>query len=79
MNPRLACLVAAVLAIAASASRVIASVSEPLPDVEILVNGTPQHRYPHQGRWYIEALKGQYDEAARMQPGCALGARNTFR
>lgn len=58
MKPRLAFLVAAVLAIGASASRVIASVSEPVPDVEILVNGNPQHRYAHQGRWYIEALKG---------------------
>ena len=26
--------------------------------VEILVNGAPQPRYAHQGRWYVEALKG---------------------
>src|SRR5688500_11766544 len=26
--------------------------------VEILVNGVPQARYAHQGRWYVEALKG---------------------
>ncbi len=29
------------------------------PEVEILVNGTPQKRYAHQGRWYVEALKGR--------------------
>jgi hypothetical protein len=27
--------------------------------VEILVNGTPQRRYAHDGRWYVEALKGR--------------------
>ena len=29
------------------------------PEVEILVNGTPQWRYAHEGRWYVEALKGR--------------------
>ena len=29
------------------------------PTVEILVNGSPQPRYPHNGRWYVEALKGR--------------------
>jgi hypothetical protein len=28
-------------------------------NVEILVNGTPQRRYPHDGRWYVEALEGR--------------------
>lgn len=28
-------------------------------DIEILVNGTPQTRYAHDGRWYVEALKGR--------------------
>lgn len=28
-------------------------------DVEILVNGTSQRRYAHDGRWYVEALKGR--------------------
>ena len=28
-------------------------------DVDILVNGAPQRRYAHQGRWYVEALKGR--------------------
>lgn len=27
--------------------------------VEILVNDTPQRRYAHDGRWYVEAVKGQ--------------------
>ena len=31
----------------------------PAADVEILVNGTPQKRYAHDGRWYIEAVKGR--------------------
>jgi hypothetical protein len=28
-------------------------------EVEILVNGTPQKRYAHEGRWYVEAIKGR--------------------
>jgi hypothetical protein len=28
-------------------------------NVEILVNGTPQRRYPHDGRSYVEALEGR--------------------
>jgi len=28
-------------------------------DVEILVNGMPQRRYAHDGRWYVAALKGR--------------------
>jgi hypothetical protein len=34
----------------------------PIPqggEVEILVNGAPQRRYAHGGRWYVEALKGR--------------------
>jgi hypothetical protein len=45
------------LALACESPRVAAS--EPPMYVDILVDGTPQHRYPHQGRWYIEALKGR--------------------
>jgi hypothetical protein len=29
------------------------------PDIDILVNGIPQPRYAHDGRWYVEALKGR--------------------
>ena len=42
-------------------------------DVEILVNGTPQRRYAHDGRSYVEALKGQ-EYAIRVRnpyPVCA--------
>jgi hypothetical protein len=59
MNHRFACLVIAGVALAADAPGLVASVSEPAPYVEILVNGTPQRRYAHQGRWYVEALKGR--------------------
>jgi len=59
MNPRFACLVVAGLALAAGTPGVVATASEPVSNVEILVGGTPQHRYAHQGRWYIEALKGR--------------------
>ena len=31
----------------------------PAADVQILVNGTPRQRYFHEGRWYIEAVKGR--------------------
>ena len=57
MKQRVACLMVAGLALACEAPRVTAS--EPSPSVEILVGGTPQPRYVHQGRWYIEALKNR--------------------
>jgi hypothetical protein len=31
----------------------------PAGDVDILINDVPQPRYFHQGRWYVEALKGR--------------------
>ena len=57
MKHRVACLMVAGLALACEAPRVTAS--EPSPSVEILVGGTPQPRYAHQGRWYVEALKSR--------------------
>lgn len=57
MNRRAACLLIAGLTLASESPRLAAS--EPPPYVEIVVGGTPQPRYPHQGRWYIEALKGR--------------------
>src|SRR3972149_879441 len=39
--------------------------------VEILVNGTPQRRYAHDGRWYVEALKGR-EYAIRMRNPCPV-------
>jgi hypothetical protein len=59
MNRRFACFMVAGLALAADSHGVIASVYEPVPNVEIVVAGTPQRRYAHHGRWYIEALKGR--------------------
>lgn len=32
---------------------------DPVADVDILLNGAPQHRYAHKGRWYVEAVKGR--------------------
>jgi len=57
MKHRVACLMVAGLVLACEAPRVTAS--EPSPSVEILVGGTPQPRYAHQGRWYVEALKSR--------------------
>jgi hypothetical protein len=34
--------------------------------VEVLVNGTPQKRYAHDGRWYVEAIKG-HEYAIRVR------------
>lgn len=59
MNHRLACVMAGCLAFAADAPGAVASTYEPAPNVEILVGGTPQRQYAHQGRSYIEALKGR--------------------
>ncbi len=59
MNHRFACVIVAGLAFAADSHGVVASTYEAAPNVEILVGGTPQRRYPHDGRWYVEALKGR--------------------
>ena len=58
---RFACLLAACLALATSPR---AEMSGPpsirsAADVEVLVDGAPQPRYAHDGRWYIEARKGR--------------------
>lgn len=59
MNRRFACLILAGLALAAALRVTISAASaRPSPaDVEILLNGAPLQRYPHEGRWYVEALK----------------------
>ena len=60
MNHRITCLIAAGLALAVDPrADVSALVYHPTPTVEILVGGNPQRQYPHQGRWYVEALKGR--------------------
>jgi hypothetical protein len=61
MMTRFAYLFAAGLTLAAG-SRAVMSASPLRPvsaDVELLVDGAPQPRYPHDGRWYVEARKGR--------------------
>ena len=55
------CLVLACFAVAAAphAPMSASTVRHPAGDVEILVDGSPQRRYLHQGRWYVEAQKGR--------------------
>ena len=61
MNNRFACLIAAGLALAAGPHTVTSAsdVRHSVGDVEILVDGAPQARYAHNGRWYVEARKGR--------------------
>jgi len=61
MNNRIACFVTAGLALAAVPRSVLSasSVRHPIGEVEILVDGAPQPRYAHEGRWYVEARKGR--------------------
>lgn len=42
------------------------SVRHSSAELEVLVNGSPQRRYIHEGRWYVEALKGR-EYAVRMR------------
>jgi hypothetical protein len=60
MNHRFACLLAATLTLGAYPGAVLCAVSSRLPagNVEIVVDGAPQPRYAHDGRWYVEARKG---------------------
>jgi hypothetical protein len=61
MNHHFACLIAATLGLAA-APRTVVPPSPPhhlAGDVDVLVDGTPQPRYAHDGRWYVEARKGR--------------------
>ena len=60
MNHRFAYLMAAGLALAAGAHAVLsASTERQSAGVDIIVDGAPQPRYAHDGRWYVEALKGR--------------------
>jgi len=58
---RIAYLFAAGLALAAGPRAVMSapSVRPASADVELLVDGVPQPRYAHDGRWYVEARKGR--------------------
>jgi hypothetical protein len=63
MNQRFAYLMAAGLALAAGSHAVISASPQGHPvvvgDVDIIVDGARQSRYAHDGRWYVEALKGR--------------------
>ena len=61
MKHRIACLT--IVGLTLSASPLVLMSHSPsshsAAEVEILVNGAPQRRYAHNGRWYVEALKGR--------------------
>ena len=60
MKNRFAYLMFTGLALAASQVSISAdSLRRPAGDIDILVKDVPRPRYAHQGRWYVEALKGQ--------------------
>jgi len=60
MTRRFACLIAITLAIAAASPVMSASrAPQAVAPVDILVEGAPQPRFAHAGRWYVEARKGR--------------------
>ena len=57
---RFGCLIVAALATAAVPADLRSqTLVNPQGTVEILIGGAPQRRYLHNGRWYVEALKGR--------------------
>ena len=59
MNHRISYLMAASLALAVYPHLSLSASPQPtVAEVDILVDGAPQRRYAHNGRWYIEASKG---------------------
>jgi hypothetical protein len=67
MSKLLACLTIAGLALAANPCTSVSASSAPYPEVvDILVNGVPQPRFVHEGRLYVEALKG-HEYAIRVR------------
>ncbi len=65
---RIAYLFAAGLALTAGPRAVMSASSArpPSADVELLVDGVPQPRFAHDGRWYVEARKGR-EYAVRLR------------
>ena len=61
MTRRFAYLIAATLTLAAAPPAVMSASPTPRPvqTVDILVDGAPQPRFAHGGRWYVEARKGR--------------------
>jgi len=62
MKHYFAYVIAAGLALAAGPGPVMSASSLRYPNgtVDILIGGTPQPHYAHEGRWYVEARKGEY-------------------
>jgi len=58
MKHRIACLIFTGLALASQAVSAD-SLRRPAGGIDILVNDVARPRYAHQGRWYVEALKGR--------------------
>jgi hypothetical protein len=59
MTRHLACSTLTLLALATAGPAAAHALPSQPPAVEILVNGVPQARYAHDGRWYVEALRGR--------------------
>ena len=59
MKYRFAYLMFTALALAGQVVVSADSIRRPAGDIDILVNGVAQARFGHQGRWYVEALKGR--------------------
>jgi len=61
MTRRFACLIAVTLAAVAAPLAVICASPAPtaVEVVDIVVDGAPQPRFAHDGRWYVEAHKGR--------------------
>jgi hypothetical protein len=59
MKHRFAYLMFTALALVGQVVMSADSVRRPTEGIDILVNGAAQPRYAHQGRWYVEALKGR--------------------
>lgn len=66
MPYRFICLLVTVLSIASGLAVLSAESRLPVNNLDILVDGVAQRRYAHQGRMYIEALKGR-DYAIRIR------------
>ncbi len=60
MKHRFACLALTLLSIVSGLVVMSAeSTRTPVGTIDILVNGVPRPRFAHDGRWYVEALKGR--------------------
>ena len=68
MNHRFAGLIVTSFALLVGTQGVVSAqpVRLEVADVEVVVSGVPQRRYLHDGRWYVEALKGR-EYAIRMR------------